>query len=166
MAEHGIRDYGLAKRKAARHLGLPEGQGLPSNEEVDAALLERQSLFEPEEVAERLTALRRQAWEVMRIFARFEPTLTGAVASGAIFENSLVELEILTESSKDFEQFLVNNNIEFKIQDRAGHMAYLLYSEPEDILIRLSENEIHRPSASPRPRINLKQLEMLLHTGG
>jgi hypothetical protein len=52
IAEHGISDYALAKRKAARSLGLPEGHGLPSNDEIDAALVYRQSLFEPAEQAQ------------------------------------------------------------------------------------------------------------------
>jgi hypothetical protein len=162
MAEHGIRDYALAKRKAARQLGLPEGQGLPSNEEVDNALSERQSLFEPEELAERLAVLRRQALEVMRVFARFEPFLTGGVASGVVAEHSAVELEIIADASKEFEQFLVNREIEYKVQDRGGRMAYLVYSEPEDVMVRLIAGEGHRMSGSGRPRMNLSQLEKLL----
>jgi len=31
IMEHGISDYGHAKRKAARQLGLPQGASLPSN---------------------------------------------------------------------------------------------------------------------------------------
>jgi hypothetical protein len=75
IAEHGIRDYGLAKRKAARQLGLPEGHGLPSNEEIDQALVERQNLYEPAEQTERLAALRDEALEVMQVFERFQPLL-------------------------------------------------------------------------------------------
>lgn len=166
IAEHGINDYGLAKRKAARQLGLPEGLGLPSNEEVDAALIERQALYEPEELAQHLAALRDQALEVMRVFARFEPVLTGAVASGAVSEHSLIELEITADSSKDFEQFLVNRGIEYKIQDRSGRMAYLIYSEPMDVLVRLIANEGHHAPGGGRPRLSLKQLEKLLLDAG
>jgi hypothetical protein len=38
MAEDGISDYGVAKRKAARHMGASEGESLPTNEEVAAEL--------------------------------------------------------------------------------------------------------------------------------
>jgi hypothetical protein len=38
MAEDGIEDYALAKRKAARQAGLPETRELPTNEEVEQAL--------------------------------------------------------------------------------------------------------------------------------
>lgn len=166
IAEHGIHDYALAKRKAARQLGLPEGHNLPSNEEVDAAVIERQSLYEPEEQAVLLAALRAQALAVMRVFERFEPRLTGAAASGAVSEHSLIELEIHAESSKEFEQYLLNETIEFKIQDRAGHMAYLIYSEPADVLVRLSPGEGHRGQSGARPRLNVRQLERLLREDG
>lgn len=166
IAEHGIRDYGLAKRKAARQLGLPEGLGLPSNEEVDAALIERQALYEPEEQAQQLAELREQALEVMREFARFDPVLTGAVASGAVSEHSLIELEITADTSKDFEQFLLNRDIGFKVQDRGARMAYLIYAEPMDVVVRLIPNEGHHAAGGGRPRLSLRQLERLLQEAG
>jgi hypothetical protein len=38
IAEHGITDWSLAKRKAARELMLPEREALPGDDEVQAAL--------------------------------------------------------------------------------------------------------------------------------
>ena len=137
IAEHGLIDYAAAKRKAARQLALPEGHGLPSNEEVDAALLIRQALFQPEEQVATLDRLRQQALEVMQVFERFQPVLTGGVASGVAAEHSLIELEIALEASKDFEQFLVNRGIDYKVQDRAGRMAYQIYAEPADVLVHM-----------------------------
>lgn len=162
IAEHGIRDYALAKRKAARSLGLPEGHGLPSNDEIDAALVYRQSLYEPEEQAALLLTMRRQALAVMQVFSAFSPILVGMVASGAVSEHSLIELDIGVDSSKDFEQFLVNRNIEFKIQDKGGRMAYLIYSEPTDVLVRIGPNEGHHTSSGSRARLSLQQLEKRL----
>lgn len=159
MAEHGLRDYAVAKRKAARQLGLPEGLGMPSNEEIDIALSERQALFEPEEQADRLTHLRWQAREVMRVFARFHPALTGAVVSGAVSEHSLIELEIAEDASKDFEQFLINQAISYKVQDRAGRMAYLIYAEPADVQVRMVTREARHGHA---PRLTLERLEKLI----
>ncbi|MDD5388053.1 MAG: hypothetical protein PHD37_01820 [Gallionellaceae bacterium] len=159
MAEHGLSDYAVAKRKAARQLGVPEGHGMPSNEEVDAALAERQALFEPEEQASLLAGLREQAREVMRVFSRFEPALTGGAASGVVSEHSLIELEIAEDASKDFEQFLVNREIAHRVQDRAGQMAYLLYSEPADILVRLVTRGTRHGHT---PRLSLERLEKLL----
>jgi hypothetical protein len=162
IAEHGIRDYGLAKRKAARQLGLPEGHGLPTNEEIDQALIERQSLFEPEEQALLLAQLRSEALEVMQVFARFNPVLTGAIASGAVSEHSAVELDIQADSSKDFEQFLLNQDIDFKILDRGGQMAYLIYAEPADVLVRLPTKDQRHAHSGYRPQLNIKQLGKLI----
>jgi hypothetical protein len=163
MAEHGLHDYAQAKRKAARQLGLPEGHGMPSNEEIDAALAERQALFQPEEQADMLAQLREQAREVMRVFARFAPALTGAAVSGVVSEHSLIELEIDQDASKDFEQLLVNREISYKVQDRSGRMAYLIYSEPADVLVRLVTQDSRHAHA---PRLSLERLEKLLAETG
>lgn len=163
MAEHGQRDYAAAKRKAARQLGVPEAHGMPSNEEVDAALIERQALFEPEEQAAVLARLRRQAMEVMRVFERFRPLLTGGVASGGVSEHSLIELDIDQNDSKDFEQFLVNHAIAYKVQDRADRMAYLIYAEPADILVRMVHRDARHGHA---PHLSLDRLNRLLATEG
>jgi hypothetical protein len=164
IAEHGIRDYSLAKRKAARQLGLPEGHGLPSNEEIDLALIDRQNLYEPAEQSVRLAQLRGEALEVMQVFTRFNPILTGAIASGAVSEHSVVELDIQVESSKDFEQFLVNEGIDFKILDRGGQMAYLIYAEPADVMVRLPTQEHRHAHTGYRPQLNIKQLSKLIQT--
>lgn len=164
IAEHGIRDYGLAKRKAARQLGLPEGLGLPTNEEIDQALIERQSLYEPAEQTALLAALRNEALEVMQVFERFNPVLTGAIASGAVSEHSTIELDIQVDSSKDFEQHLINQDIEFKVLDRGGQMAYLIYAQPADVLVRLPTKEHRHTHTGSRPQLNLKQLSKLIET--
>jgi hypothetical protein len=162
IAEHGIRDYAQAKRKAARSLGLPEGHSLPSNDEIDAALVYRQSLFEPAEQAQRLLHLRQQALAVMREFEDFSPILVGLLASGIASEHSLIELDLDAESSKDFERFLINRGIEFKIQDKGGRMAYLIYSEPTDVLVRLNPGDTHHGGSGPRIRLTREHLEKLL----
>ena len=41
MAEHGIRDFYVAKRKAAERYGVFEGGLLPKNIEIEEALAER-----------------------------------------------------------------------------------------------------------------------------
>ena len=61
MAEHGIDDYGFAKRKAAERLGVGEHAVLPKNSEVEAALIEYQRLFAPDSHAHSLEHQRRAA---------------------------------------------------------------------------------------------------------
>lgn len=164
MAEHGIRDYALAKRKAARQLGFPEGAGLPSNEEVDQALMERQSLFEPHGQRLLLSELQEEALQVMLTLDRFDPILSGAVASGAVTPHSVIELDIQADSSKDFEQFLVNQKIEFKVMDQAGKKAYLIYAEPADVLVRIPTKDRHPGYNSQKGHLSIKQLRKLVQT--
>lgn len=45
MAEGGIRDFHLAKRKAAQRLGILDDASLPRNREIEDALREHQRLF-------------------------------------------------------------------------------------------------------------------------
>ena len=162
IAEHGMLDYGLAKRKAAKHLNLPDGHSLPSNDEVAQALVERQNLYEPAEQTALLARLRDEALAVMQVFERFQPILTGALASGVVSEHSEVQLDIQADSSKEFEQFLVNRDIEFKVQDRGGQMAYLIYAEPANVLVRLPTRDPRHIHPGHRPQLNFKQLSKLI----
>ena len=45
MAEHGIQDFYIAKRKAAERYGVVDGAFLPRNTEIEAALMSHQRLF-------------------------------------------------------------------------------------------------------------------------
>src|SRR5689334_9467185 len=79
MAEQGIRDFALAKRKAAERLGLGARGALPSNAQVQERLMARQRLFEPEVHEARIAKLRRVAADVMGSLEEFRPRLVGAV---------------------------------------------------------------------------------------
>ncbi len=166
MAEHGIRDFALAKRKAARQLGAPESQSLPGNDEIEAALRAHQSLYRPDEHRHLLQALRRQALEVLQAFQRFDPLLVGGVLSGTVSRHSDIEIELYADSSKDFEQHLLNEGIEFKVKDRNGQGMYLLYSEPADVRVRILPAESRHAGGRNRQdgprRMNARQLAQLL----
>ena len=101
MIEHGIRDYGLAKRKAARRLGVRAAWALPGNAEIDARITEWQQLFEPETHGHRLRELRSLALQVMDAFPEFNPRLAGPVLSGAINVNSPIELHLFSDAPED-----------------------------------------------------------------
>lgn len=166
MAEHGIRDYSLAKRKAARQLGAPDSHSLPSNDEIDAALKDYQALYLAQAHDDHVATLRRQARAVMRALARFEPVLVGGVARGSATRHADIEIEVLADSGKDFEQYLLNQDIAFKIRDKGDQMAYLLYSDPADVWVRLIPTRHRQASGRQRgetpQRLSLEQLEALL----
>ena len=46
MAEDGIDDFALAKRKAARSLGAAETEALPGNDEIEAELRAYLALYQ------------------------------------------------------------------------------------------------------------------------
>ena len=45
IVDHGMRDYGQAKRKAAARLGVREASSLPSNTEIELSVIERQRIL-------------------------------------------------------------------------------------------------------------------------
>jgi hypothetical protein len=113
IAEHGLTDWTLAKRKAARQLMLPETTGLPSNDEIEAALADHHALFGGEA---HLAALRRQRVEAlgwMRRLARWEPLLVGGVAEGWASEHSDVRLELVADDPKSVEIALAGEGIAY-----------------------------------------------------
>lgn len=137
MAEHGILDHAQAKRKALRELDLPPGHPVPSNQIVDSALRDYRALFDADASSSELKALRSQALDAMDSLRPFQLRLVGAVASGAISRHSEIEFDLFTDSSKTFEQFLLNEGIAFETRDRAGETSYLLFAEPADVLVRI-----------------------------
>jgi len=166
MAEHGIQDHALAKRKAVRELGLPAGHALPDNQTVDAALRDYRALFAAESGEAELLALRRQALDAMQELHPFELCLVGGVANGALAQDGDIEFELRLDSSKTFEQFLINEGIDYEARDRAGKATFLLYAEPANVLVRiLPENA---PTATRRnrddtpARLTREQLQRLL----
>lgn len=117
MAEDGIDDYALAKRKAAKQLGADDTQSLPGNEEVEAELRAYQSLYQGEEQRERIRELRTKALEAMRMLAEFRPYLAGAVLKGTAGRYGEIDLQLFTDDSKAVELALLNRSIPYDTCD-------------------------------------------------
>jgi hypothetical protein len=98
MAESGIEDFGLAKRKAAERLGIRGAGALPTNAEIQLCLAERLRIFEPDESQGRLESLRRVAADVMLELEAFAPRLVGAVLAGTVTIASGVELHVFADA--------------------------------------------------------------------
>jgi len=114
MAENGITDHAFAKRKAAKQLGAPDTQHLPSNQEVDQALRSFRALFQHEHHPAVLSLLREQALAIMRVLEPFHPYLTGSVLDGSAGEESDINLTIYSDDAKAVMMFLLKNKIEFE----------------------------------------------------
>jgi len=118
ISEQGIRDYRMAKRKAAQRIGVREEGFLPRNREIEDALREHQRLFAGEEQPRVLRALRETAREALQFFAAFEPRLVGAVLDGSADRHSSVCLHLFSDEPEAVARFLDENGIRYEEQDR------------------------------------------------
>ncbi|MGW8268961.1 MAG: hypothetical protein ACWGNS_00730 [Burkholderiales bacterium] len=113
MAEDGVDDFALAKRKAARRLGVEDGQWLPANHEIEAELETYRAIYQADEHPARIRELREIALDAMRALERFNPYLTGAVLKGIAGRYAEIELQLFPESTKDVEVFLLDRGIPY-----------------------------------------------------
>lgn len=113
MAEDGIDDFALAKRKAARQLGVTQGQALPGNDEIEAELRAYLALYQAEEHPQRVAELREIAFDAMQALARFNPYLTGPVLKGIAGPYAEIELQLFPDSVKEVEIFLLDRNLPY-----------------------------------------------------
>ena len=114
IAEHGIADWALAKRKAARQLGLPERGSLPGDDEVEDALREYHALFGGEEHEQTLCDQREEALAWMKRLPQFRPLLVGGVAEGWATEHSDIRLELAADDAKSVELALINGGASYR----------------------------------------------------
>ncbi len=117
MAEDGIDDFGLAKRKAARQVGAPDTRNLPDTAEVEQALRVYRQLYQAREQADRMHDLRGQAVATMRQFETFDPHLIGAVLSGSAGRYADIELILFADSAKEVELFLINRRVQYRARE-------------------------------------------------
>jgi hypothetical protein len=118
VSEQGVRDYGLAKRKAADRLGIADEFSLPSNREVDDALRQYQALFQSVEQPRWLRERRQAALEAMRFLAAFEPRLVGAVLEGSADQHSAICLHLFCAHPLDVQNWLADRRIPFEVDER------------------------------------------------
>jgi hypothetical protein len=124
MAEHGIRDFFVAKRKAAERLGVTDGTAaLPKNTEIEAALAEYQRLFGGETHAESLHGKRRAALSVMRYLREFEPRLVGAVLNGTATAHSDVQLHLFADRAETVALKLMDRGIPHDVTEKRVKMS-------------------------------------------
>lgn len=117
MAEDGIDDFALAKRKAAKQLGVSEGQALPGNDEIEAELREYLALYQADEHPQRIAELREIALGAMRALERFNPYLTGPVLKGIAGPYAEIELQLFPDSVKEVEIFLLDRNLSYDTRE-------------------------------------------------
>jgi hypothetical protein len=173
IAEHGLTDWSLAKRKACRALGLPPHEALPGNEEVEQALRDYNSLFHAATQPVSLRAQRLDALRWMERLSPWDPVLTGAVAAGWATEHSEVRLELEAEDAKAVELTLINEGVSYtQVPTPAPEAPPQLRIESPAATVRLvilsPQQRRNRPrrERSEEERLNLRELKALLASDG
>lgn len=98
IVDQGIRDYGVAKKKAAERLGFNARGSLPSNSEIELSISEHLQLFGGEAHTAFLRTMREIALSVMELLPSFSPRLVGPVLVGTADANSAVNLHVFADS--------------------------------------------------------------------
>jgi hypothetical protein len=107
MYEEQVDQYFTAKRMAAKRLFGVAGakqmrfrpSDLPSNGEIQAALLRLAKMVEGDARTDRLGAMRRCAVTVMRQLFQFEPRLIGSVSTGHVRRGSDIDLHLFSDDA-------------------------------------------------------------------
>ncbi|HEY5862016.1 MAG TPA: hypothetical protein VIX61_02920 [Casimicrobiaceae bacterium] len=171
IAEHGITDWSLAKRKAARQLMLSEREALPDDGEIEAALVEHHALFGGEAHVAALRRQREQALLWMRRLATFEPALVGGVAAGWATEHSDIRVELVADDAKTVELALINGGVTYRLPPptRADAPTELYIDTPAGglrLIVRSATAQRQRPQrdaqGQPVTRLSIAALELLL----
>jgi hypothetical protein len=167
IAEHGLTDWSLAKRKAARQLMLPESGPLPSNDEIEVALTNYHTLFAAEAHDASLRTQREVALSWMKRLAAWDPLLLGGVAAGWATAHSDIRLELVADDAKAVEISLANDGVRYAAlparQANAG--AHLFIETPRAslrVIILTPGERRNRPRRNEEPRLAADAVAALL----
>jgi hypothetical protein len=119
VVEEGL-EYGPAKRRAVRQLGLPARTALPDNDLVEDSVREYIELFCAETQPAELEALRRLAVTWMERMAVFRPYLGGAVWHGTATRLSDIYLQLFCDDPKSAEIALIDHNVDYAARTVTG----------------------------------------------
>lgn len=123
MREQGIRDFLLAKRKAADRLGIVDRHALPANQEIAEALAAQQRLFGGAAHHDNLRALRQTALHAMRLLHAFNPRLVGPVLAGTATPHTDISLHVFAATPEELAFLLIERGIRYRSGDRRVRLA-------------------------------------------
>jgi hypothetical protein len=119
VVEEGL-EYGPAKRRAAKQLGLKPRTALPDNDTVEEAVREYIELFCADTQPAELAALRSLALVWMERLAQFRPYLGGAVWHGTATRLSDIYIQLFCDDPKSAEIALIEKNVNYQAQTVTG----------------------------------------------
>ena len=166
IAEHGIADWSLAKRKAAQELGLRDRAALPADDEIETALADYHALYGGSRHAATLHGQREEALAWMRRLEGYSPRLTGGVAAGWATAHSDIRIELIAPDAKVVELTLINAGVNYRTahEGAANAPAELYIDTPRGgvrLVVRSPEAARQRPRAAEE-RLDRAGVEAIL----
>lgn len=113
VVEEGL-EYGPAKKRAAKQLGLPQRTALPDNRLLEAEVRDYIALFCADTQPAELRALRELALVWMDRLAEFRPHLGGAVWHGTATRLSDIYLQLFCDDPKSAELALIDKRVDYE----------------------------------------------------
>ncbi len=119
VVEEGL-EYGPAKRRALKAMGLPPRTELPDNDLLEDAVREHIALFCADTQPKELRALRELALVWMQRLAEFRPHLGGAVWRGTATRLSDIYLQLFCDDPKSTEIALIEHQVDYEVRSVTG----------------------------------------------
>ena len=178
VAENGVNDYLAAKRKAAQQLGLSPDKNMPTNLEIEQALIEYQGLFQRDTLPQLLQVLRGQALRAMRLLEDFQPRLSGPVLTGTATSESEITLHLVSDEPESVAFVLAENAIPYRSceksikltrSDKRDYPAFqFMADKARFVLIVFPERQrnqvpISSITGKPMQRASMAELEQLVN---
>ena len=181
VVDEGL-EYGAAKRRAVKQMGLGARAALPDNSQLEQAVEAYIAVFCADTQPGELRALRVLALAWMERLARFRPHIGGAVWHGTATRKSDIYLQLFCDDPKSAEIGLIDMGIRFEPRSVTGfhgetvdalsvHALCAELGEHIGVHVLIYDWDDLRGALQPdsrgrRPRGDAAALRRLLHDGG
>jgi hypothetical protein len=180
VVEEGL-EFGVAKRRALKQMGLPPRTALPDNDQLESEVADYIAIFCADTQPTELRALRELAAQWMQRLEQFRPHIAGAVWHGTATRHSDIFLQLFCDDSKSAEIGLIDMNVPYEARTVPGfhgdsvdalsvHIYCKSLCEPIGLHLLIYDFDDLRGALRPdargrRPRGDLAALRALLHDG-
>jgi hypothetical protein len=181
VVEEGM-EYGPAKRRAGKQLGLPARTALPNNLQIELAVEEYIAIFCADTQPAELRALRELALTWLERLETFRPHLAGAVWSGTATRHSDIYIQLFCDDPKSAEIALIDKGVRYEVSSVTGFQgetvdalsiqaALPALSTHVGVHLMVYDFDDLRGALKPdargrKPRGDAAALRTLLHDGG
>jgi hypothetical protein len=181
VVEEGL-EYGPAKRRAVKQLGLSARSNLPDNDQIELAVEEYIAIFCADSQPAELRALRELALTWMERMDAFRPHVGGAVWRGTATRHSDIYIQLFCDDSKSAELALIDKGVRYVVGSVTGfqgetvdalsvHASLPALAVNVGVHLMVYDFDDLRGALKPdgrgrKPRGDAAALRSLLHDGG